>query len=56
LPLETCAWVIAMTDHILLTDMENIKMAARVENAALLKMLFFELDINNFHCDSFLVL
>jgi hypothetical protein len=45
-----------MIDHIPLIDMENIKMAARIENAALLKMLFFELDVDNFHCDSSLVL
>jgi hypothetical protein len=37
--------------------MENIKVAARIENAAaILKMLFFELDIDNLHCNNALVL
>jgi hypothetical protein len=32
LPLKTCAWLIPTTDHMPLIDMENIKLAARIEN------------------------
>jgi hypothetical protein len=57
LPLETCAWPIPTTDHIPSIDMDNIKMAARRENAAaILKILFFELDIDNLHYNNSLVL
>src|SRR5919109_3813552 len=54
LPLKNCAWLIPNTDHILSIDMENIKMAARIENVVgLWKMFFFKLDIDNLHCNNY---